>query len=451
MNEAFKSGCVRGPYPGEWDSVTAYRIGRYLPGLLDAGKVVIGRDARLSSDEIFGHLARGITDSGADVYDIGLVDTPALYFANVKYDFRAAVMITASHNPAGDNGLKIHRENAVPVDSKTGLRELEKLIELDPPALDNGSKKGKIEYLDITDDYINLLEGFAYGIKKLKVVLDCSNGSAGRFIHKILDKLPGGEFIVLNDSPDGNFPAHGPNPLKESNRKQLREKVLETNADFGICFDGDCDRAILITEKGEMVLPDIVLPFLARYYFIHFPEMAKGDDGIIYDLRCSSNVRKYVEKIGGKAYESKTGHTAIQSVILNNKGLIGAELAGHYYFRDFYGQDSAYIAMLMAFAVISNSDKKLSEIISEIEIYAFSGEINFKVKNSSEVMDSLEKEYASRGARIDRKEGIKAVFDSWWFLARVSNTEPILRLVVEAADKDEMKMRVEELTHIINK
>jgi len=447
MNKAFKSGCVRGPYPGEWDAETAYRIGRYLPALLEADRVVIGRDARLSSPDVFKHLSRGITESGADVYDIGIVDTPALYFANVKYNFKASVMITASHNPPGDNGLKIHRDSAVPVDSKTGLDQLEKLIEIEPSG--KAEKTGVIEFLDIEGDYVSLLENFTRGIKKLKVVLDCSNGSAGRFIHTVLDRIHGSEFIILNDKPDGSFPTHGPNPLKESNRVQLRSKVLDTGADFGICFDGDGDRAIFVTEKGDMVTPDIILPFLARYYFVHFPEERKGDDGIIYDLRCSSNVRDYVEKIGGKAWECRTGHTAIQSAILKNHGLIGAELAGHYYFRDFYGQDSAFIAMLMAFAIVSNSTEKFSEIIGEIEKYAFSGEINFKIGNPSEVMDRLEKDYALLGASIDRLEGIRAGFSDWWFLARISNTEPVLRLVVEADSMEAMKSRVEELTRKI--
>ncbi|MDX9801373.1 MAG: phosphomannomutase/phosphoglucomutase [Spirochaetia bacterium] len=447
MNEAFKSGCVRGPYPLQWDGETAYRIGRYLPSLLDVKSIVIGRDARISSPEIFNHLSRGVSESGADVYDIGLVDTPALYFANVKYGFNASVMITASHNPNGDNGLKIHRSNAVPVDSKTGLKELESLIDVKPPAA--AGKKGKIEYLDIEKDYLKLLEGFTHGIKKLKVVLDCSDGCAGRFIHKIIRMIPQGEFIILNDKPDGNFPAHGPNPLKDSSQVQIREKIAETKADFGIIFDGDCDRTIFITEKGEMVMPDLILAFLARYYFIHFPEKKNRDDGVIYDLRCSSNVKEYVKKLGGKAHQCKTGHTAIQSAILGNKGLIGAELAGHYYFRDFYGQDSAFIAMLMAFAVVSNSRQKFSEIVEEIEKYAFSGEINFKVKNSSAVLDKLENTYAALGAKIDRSEGIKASFDSWWFLARISNTEPVLRIVVEAEEKVSMRKKVEELTEII--
>ena len=270
MNEAFKSGCIRGPYPQQWDAFSAYRIGRYLPSLLDTERIVIGRDARLSSVEIFELLAKGISESGADVFDIGLVDTPALYFANVKYGFSASLMITASHNPTGDNGLKIHRNNAVPVDSKTGLKELEALIDIEPP--EPAGKIGKIEYLDIEKDYLSLLETFTNGIKKLKVVLDCSSGSAGRFIHKIIKMIPQGEFIILNDTPDGNFPVHGPNPLKESSQIQIKEKIAETGADFGIIFDGDCDRTIFITEKGEMVMPDLILPFLARYYFIHFPE-----------------------------------------------------------------------------------------------------------------------------------------------------------------------------------
>ena len=448
INEAFKSGCIRGPYPQQWNSDTAWRIGRALPSFLGIDRIVIGRDARLTSCGVFESLSKGLTESGCDVYDIGLVDTPALYFANVRYGFRGSIMITASHNPKGDNGLKIHRENAVTVEKKTGLSELGLLINEEPgPAAE---KKGKIEFLDIADDYISLLERFMDGIDPLKVVLDCSSGSAGRFIHRIMEKLPQINHMLLNEEPDGNFPFHGPNPLKEENRVQLKEKVLETGADFGICFDGDCDRAIFVTEKGEMVMPDLILPFLARYYLVHFPEKAGGDDGIIYDLRCSSNVREYVESLGGRAWESKTGHIAIQKTILENRGLIGAELAGHYYFRDFYGQDSAYIAMLMAFAIASKSGRKFSEIISEIKKYSFSGEINFRLGEPEKAMDFLALRYSKKGGKVDRREGVKAVFGDWWFLARTSNTEPVLRLVVEAGDDETMKQRVGELTRIIN-
>ncbi len=450
MAGAFKSGCIRGPYPGEWDSETAYRIGRYLPGIINIYSFVIGRDARKSSDEIFENLARGLNESGADVSDIGVVDTPALYFANVNYKFPGSIMITASHNPSADNGMKIHTEGVVNVTGKNGLDALEKMVATSPPDPD-AEKRGKCEKLDIRKDYIRFLSDFKKGIKSLKVVIECMNGSAGVFIHDILRDLPG-EYIVLNDIPDGSFPEHGPNPLMEENTLELVKAVRDYHADFGICFDGDADRAIFIDENGAKVTPDLILGYLARYFFVHFPERMKGDDAVVYDLRCSSNVREYVEKtLGGRAVETTgTGHTIMQKTILNNRGLLGAELAGHYYFRDYYGQDTAWVAVLMALAVQSNEKKKFSEIIADINKHSFSGEINFRIENIDSVLNTLEKKYKEQGGLPDRKEGLKITFPDWWFLARVSNTEPVLRLVVEAPDDKELDRRIKEVINIIH-
>ena len=445
MESVFKSGCIRGAYPKDWNSETAYRIGRYLPEIINVYNFVIGRDARKSSDEIFENLARGLNESGADVSDIGVVDTPALYFANVQYNFPGSIMITASHNPSADNGMKIHTEGIVNVTSKNGLRELEEMIKKAPPAPDM-NKKGKKSFLDIRKAYVDFLSPFKEGIKPVKAVIECLNGSGGVFIHDILDDLPG-EFIVLNDKPDGSFPEYGPNPLFSENTEALVKEVLKEKADFGICFDGDADRAIFIDENGKQITPDIILGYLARYYFVHFPEKMRGDNGVMYDLRCSSNVAEYVEKtLKGRAVETPgTGHTIMQRTILNEKGLIGAELAGHYYFRDYYGQDTAWVAVLMALAIQSNEDRKFSEIIGDIDKYSFSGEINFRVQDPADVMHRLENKYSANGGVAVKTEGLKMHFSDWWFMVRVSGTEPVLRLVVEAPDNDILSEKVEEL------
>ena len=440
MAGAFRSGCIRGPYPDEWNSETAYRIGRYLPDLIGVHDFVIGRDARQSSTEIFEYLSKGLTDSGADVSDIGIVDTPALYFANVYYKFPGSIMITASHNPACDNGMKIHTGKAVPVSNRGGLDALEMLV-AKAPDMPDARVKGSGGKLDIREDYIALLSEYREGISPLKVVIECMNGCAGAFIKDILRGLPG-EYILLNVEPDGSFPAHGPNPLIPENTELLVKTVLEKKADIGICFDGDADRAIFIDEKGRMVSPDLILAYLARYYFVHFPEKMKGDDVIVYDLRCSSSVKEYVSKLGGSTVETGTGHTNMQNAILNNRGLIGCELAGHYYFRDFYGQDTAWIAVLMVLSIQSNENMKFSEIISDIDKHFFSGEINFKTKNPGEVFEFLEKKYSSEGGRPEGREGLKMIFPDWWFLVRTSNTEPVLRLVVEASSQADLDKKV---------
>ena len=449
MESAFKSGCIRGTYPSEWDSETAYRIGRYLPEVINVNNFVIGRDARKSSDEIFEYLARGLNDSGADVSDIGVVDTPALYFANMNYSFPGSIMITASHNPSDDNGMKIHKAGVVNVTSKSGLKKLEEMTKTAPPEPVK-DRKGKTVFLDIRKEYVDFLKPFKEGIGPTKTVIECLNGSAGTFIHDILDDIPG-EFIILNDKPDGSFPDCGPNPLFDENTDKLISEVKKNNADFGICFDGDADRAIFVDENGNKITPDIILGYLARYYFLHFPEKKKGDDAVMYDLRCSSNVGEYVEKtLKGRAVETPgTGHTIMQNTILNDKGLIGAELAGHYYFRDYYGQDSGWVAVLMALAVQSHETEKFSKIIEKIEKYSFSGEINFRVKEPSEVMSRLEKKYTDLGGIAIKTEGLKVKFSNWWFMTRVSGTEPVLRLVVEASDDNTMSKKVSELEKCI--
>lgn len=449
MESAFKSGCIRGTYPDEWDSETVYRIGRYLPDVINVKNFVIGRDARKSSDEIFEYLAKGLNDSGADVSDIGVVDTPALYFANMNYSFPGSIMITASHNPSDDNGMKIHKAGVVNVTSKSGLKKLEEMTKTAPPEpVKDG--KGKTVSLDIRKKYVDFLAPFKEGIGSTKVVIECLNGSAGTFIHDILDDLPG-EFIILNDKPDGSFPDCGPNPLYDENTDLLISEVKNNKADFGICFDGDADRAIFVDENGKKITPDLILGYLARYYFIHFPEKKNGDDAVMYDLRCSSNVGEYVDKtLNGRAVETPgTGHTIMQNTILNDKGLIGAELAGHYYFRDYYGQDSGWVAVLMALAVQSHETEKFSKIIEKIEKYSFSGEINFRVKDPSEVMSRLEKKYSDLGGTALKTEGLKVKFSDWWFMTRVSGTEPVLRLVVEASDNKTMSEKVSELEKCI--
>ena len=449
MASVFKSGCIRGAYPTEWNSETVYRIGRYLPGVLKVDNFVIGRDARRSSDEIFDTLVKGLTESGADVSDIGTVDTPALYFAHMNYDFPSSIMITASHNPAADNGMKIHLEGLMNVTSKNGLKELEKLIANEPFPADK-SQKGKCSFLDIRKGYVDFLSHFKEGIKPVKAVIECLNGSGGVFIHDILDNLPG-EFIILNDKPDGSFPEIGPNPLYSENTEKLIKTVIEEKADFGMCFDGDADRAIFVDDKGRQITPDLVLGYLARYYFVHFPEKMKNDDAVMYDLRCSSNVKTYVEDVlKGRAVETPgTGHTIMQNTILNDKGLLGAELAGHYYFRDYYGQDSGWATVLMALAVRSNETRAFSEVIDEIEKYSFSGEINFHVEDPSKVMDNLEDKYKAAGGTVVKTEGLKIKFSDWWFMTRVSGTESVLRLVVEAENDEAVSEKVTELKKII--
>ncbi len=243
----FKVNDIRGLYGKEWNGETAFRIGFYLPGLLGADKILVGRDARLSSPEIFKSLSSGISAAGCSVVDMGGCDTPALYFATVHYAFKGSVMITASHNPPEYNGLKISRVGAEPLGYEDGFKRLEELVKLKP---EPGSRKGSVEKLDIAPDYFNYLQNFTAGIGKLKVVADCSNGAAGYHLRRIFEDLPI-DLIVINEEPDGNFPDHGPDPSRPENLESLKEKVKEEGADLGMCFDGDGDRVVFIDELGR--------------------------------------------------------------------------------------------------------------------------------------------------------------------------------------------------------
>jgi len=258
----FKVNDIRGLYGKEWDDETAFRIGFYLPGLLDADKILIGQDARLSLPEIFKALTSGILAAGCSVVDMGACATPALYFATIHYAFKGSVMITASHNPPEYNGLKISRQGAEPLDYEEGFKRLEKLVKVKPPGF--GNKGGAVESLDIASDYLSYLRDFTAGIGELKVVADCSNGAAGYNLRRIFEDLPI-DLIVINEEPDGTFPSHGPDPSRPENLESLKEKVKEEGADLGMCFDGDGDRVVFIDEKSNFISPDLITAVLGLH------------------------------------------------------------------------------------------------------------------------------------------------------------------------------------------
>ncbi len=435
----FKSNDIRGIFPKELEREKVYRIGYSLPSLLNSENILIGRDSRLSSPEIFEILSSGITDAGADVTDIGLCDTPAVYFSTMHYRIRGSVMITASHNPPEYNGFKISRKNAVPVSYTTGLNKLEKMIERQQPAV---KRKGSIRFLNIRRDYLNHLQSFKKGIKELKVVIDCSDGAAGAYIHDLINDL-NGEFITIFAKPDGNFPNHGPDPLSEKNRSALKGLVLKEKANLGVLFDGDGDRAIIIDEKGEFVSPDIITALLSIHFFKHFPEKTGIHKTVLYDIRSSKSIAEYITGLGGHTLACPTGHARIKKLLREKQGVLAGELAGHYYFRDNFYTDSGFIAFLLILSVLSIEKKKVSELVAEINPYYFSGEINFALPDSKRIIEGLGHSYA--GGVKNYLDGLRIDFPEWWFIVRPSNAEPILRLVVEAETEQLLKERTEEL------
>lgn len=439
----FKSGSIRGKYGSEWNRETAYRIGYHLVALLNAKKVVIGRDGRLSSNEIFDALSEGILRAGCSVTDIGMIDTPAVPFSNIIHGFDCGIMITASHNPPEYNGLKISGKNALVISHENGLLELENNIkELPGPFVSGGIK----DTLDIIPEYLEKLREYNKGIGKLKCIVDCSNGMSSVLIKKILKNLPG-DYKIINDTVDENFSAHGPNPTIESALSDIKNQVLKGNADLGICFDGDGDRTIFIDEKGSWVSPDLIIAFLGLYYFKHFPEKRGDRDGVLYDARSTNSINDFISNLGGKSYICSTGHTAMQEGLPSLNGIYGGELPGHYYYSDFYNLDNGWIPFLQIQAILSLEEKTFSELIEDINNYSFSGEINFKIQNGELLIEKIKEKY-SHGKQTFL-DGVRVDFTDWWFLVRMANTEPILRLVVEGKNDFILKQKVEELKDFI--
>ena len=444
---AFHAYDVRGIYNTEFNKEDAYKIGNFLPQLLNASKVLVGRDVRESSPEIFEYLCKGITDSGADVYNAGLTTTPMIYWATAKYDFDASVMITASHNSKEYNGLKFSKKNALPVGYDTGLKTIEQQIINNEPAILN-SKKGKIINLEIKQDYLNFQRQYLTPITELKIAIDCSNGMAGLLIRELLEDNP----IYINEELDGTFPNHEPNPLVLKNVKQLHDIVIKEGCDLGIIFDGDADRVMFVDEKGQFISPDLIIALLGHYFLEE-----KGLKGkVLQDIRTSKSVPEYIEKFGSKVHIWKVGRAFAALKLRELDGIFGGELAGHYYFRDFYYSDSGILACLLVLRIINKFKEQgttVSDLIHQISNYANSGELNFKIENKESAINEVKNYFATEEKVIAMFDfdGYRLEFRDWWFSIRPSNTEPYLRLLVEAIDENILEIKVSKIKSIIKK
>jgi phosphomannomutase len=442
--KAFKAYDIRGVYNEDFTKEDAYKIGYFLPELLQADNVLVGRDARISSDEIFEHLAQGIIDSGANVYNIGLSTTPMVYYITAKHKFAASVQITASHNSREYNGMKISKFNALPVGFDTGLNKLKEMMETREVFI--AEKKGKIVDYKVKDEYLEFLKTYVQDYSNLKMAVDCSNGMAGLLIKKLLGKNP----VYLYDEIDGSFPNHEPNPLIEDNVADLKKTVIEEKCDIGIIFDGDADRVMFVDEKGKFISPDLMIGFMAHYFL----ENEKG--AVLEDIRTSKAVKEYVENLGGKMHTWRVGRAYASPKLREIKGIYGGELAGHYYFRDFFYSDSGILASLIVLNLLSKfkkEGKSLSELISEIGKYANSGEINFKIEQKKEAMEALKDYFVAEEEPMEILDfdGYRLEFKDWWFNVRPSNTEPYLRFLAEADTQEILDKKVKEVNTILKK
>ena len=442
---AFKAYDIRGIYNKDFDKKTAYKVGYFLPSLLSTDHVVVGRDVRLSSPEIHEYLLKGITDSGADVYDLGLATTPMVYFATVFLKADASVQITASHNPKEYNGLKISRKDAIPVGGDTGLKDLEKLC--NEGEITISEKKGEVkDYSYVRDEYVKYLRGFCPDIADLDISIDCSNGMSSLIIK---DVLKDDSIHYIYDTFDGSFPNHEPNPLDERNCEDIKRETLKNRSDVGIIYDGDADRVMFIDEKGRFIQPDYITAVLGCYY------KKKGLSGnSLVDVRTSRSTTEYLEAIGFPPTLWKVGHAFAKMKIREIDAVFGGELAGHYYFRrDFFNCDSGILASLLVLSVVKSlkeEGRTLSQLIDSIVKYSNTGEVNFKLEEKDECISRILEHFKSENpSKILSFDGYRIEFPSWWFSIRKSNTEPYLRIVLEAQNKEEMENRLKEIKDII--
>lgn len=438
----FKAYDIRGIYNKDFNCEDVYKIGYFLPKLLKTDRVLVGHDCRLSSGEIFEYLCKGINDGGADVYYTGYSTTPMIYFGTATGKFDASVQITASHNPKEYNGFKISRTGALPVGYDTGLAELEKMVK--NGKIDKPEKKGRMINYELKDKYIKFHKSYVPDISNLSIAVDCSNGMTSILIKDILGNKP----HYLYDTMDGNFPNHEPNPLDENNVKDLEKLVIKDKCDIGIIYDGDGDRVIFVDEKGKFIPPDLIIGVIGKYYL----KREKGN--VLHDIRTSRAVSEYIRSLGGTPYMWKVGHAFAKVKLREIKGIFGGELAGHYYFRDFFNCDSGIFASLIVLNVVSKIKKEgmtFSSLIDSIRVYANSGEVNFKIDKKKEAMDALKDETTSKEkpTAFYDFDGYRIEFKDWWFNVRPSNTEPYLRLVVEAANEKMLQDKLEELKKTI--
>ena len=444
---AFHAYDIRGVYNVDFDKEVAYKVGYFIPELLAADKVLVGRDARVSSPEIHEYLLKGITDAGADVYDIGLSTTPMVYFGTANYGFKASVQITASHNPAKYNGLKVSRENALPVGFDTGLGQIKDWIE-DGRECVPAPVKGQVHMMDIKADYLAFLLKYKGDWSGLKIAMDVSNGMASLFVRNIFGDQP----AYIYEQMDGSFPNHEPNPLVQENVADLKKLVAETKSDIGVIFDGDADRVMFVDENSRFVSPDLMIAVLGHYFLEE-----RGEKGYVHqDIRSSKAVGEYLAPMGGVMNTWRVGRAYAALKLREIDGVFGGELAGHYYFRDFFYSDSGLLAAILILNVVAKMKAQgvsLSQLIARIEKYQNSGEINFRVEDKKGAMDALRDYFMSteKSTAYMDFDGYRVEFPDWWFNIRPSNTEPYLRFLCEANSKELLDEKVAKVREILTK
>ena len=439
MAGIFKAYDIRGIYPSELDEKLASRIGSAAVQVLGAKRIVVGRDMRQSGPSLRQALIDAIVAGGCDVIDIGEVGTPTLYYAVASLSADAGIMITASHNPARYNGFKLCGKGATPISYDTGIADIERLARSETPFATSDSP-GRVTERILLDEYHKFLLGLVPPSKPFKLVIDTGNGMMGAVLPGLLANLPS-HVTPLFFEVDGSFPNHEPNPLDPRNMRDLQAKVREVGADLGIAFDGDGDRAMFVDERGELAPSDQITALLADEFLAKEPGAT-----VIYDLRSSWVVRDEILRHGGKPLESRVGHSFIKRSMRESHAVFAGELSGHFYFRDAFYTDNAELAMLWVLAVLSKRGQSLSQVLRPLACYFATGELNFVVTDKESCLARLEKAFP--GAEVSWLDGITIRLGDWWCNVRPSNTEPVLRLNLEArtqALREQMRSEVERI------
>ena len=439
--DIFKSYDIRGIYPSELNEDIARSIGRAFADFLGAPTIAIGRDMRLSSEPLFRALADGITMQGADVVDLGLTTTDELYFAVGHFGYPGGVMITASHNPKQYNGFKLCRADAVPLASDTGVYAIRDLVQADRFVA--APKRGQITAKDALPAFAQHCLSFidVAAIKPLTIAIDAGNGMAGLVVPAIFKHLPV-KLIPLYFELDGSFPNHPASPIEPENMVELQKAVVSHGADLGAAFDGDADRVFITDEHGTLVGGDMVTALVARNLLRRKPGAT-----ILYNLICSRTVPEVIKRNGGVPVRTRVGHSYIKAIMREQNAIFGGEHSGHFYFRDNYYADSGLIALLVLLELISLEGKPVSELLKPLDSRVRSGEINSQVADAPAKLAALERRYAD--AQQDHLDGLTIQYPTWWANVRPSNTEPLLRLNVEADDPATLAAKRDELLSII--
>jgi phosphomannomutase len=442
--KVFKAYDVRGIYPAELDEEGAYAIGRAYAEQFEPGTIAVGRDMRLSSPAMQEAFVRGAAEAGASVLDVGMIGTEMLYYAVGELGLDGGATITASHNPKEYTGTKIVRRGALPVGADSGLLDIrDRALSLED--VSRGQTPGRVEKRDVYPGFVDKVVSFIdpSAVRPLRVVIDAANGMAGAMLPPILERLPV-DAVPCFFEPDGSFPSHEPNPLLPENRAFIVAKVREEGADLGIAFDGDADRCFFVDDTGEFVPGDFVTALLAEAML----ERSPGGT-IIYDVRASWAVRDVVERLGGRALPNRVGHAFIKLRMREVDAVFAGEVSGHYYFRDFYQADSGTIPALLVLELVSKRGQKLSEVLRPFrERYFLTGELNTPVADVALTLQRLKEHFADQG-EVSHLDGISITAGDWHLNVRPSNTEPLLRLNLEALDPALMEAKRDEALEVI--